>query len=162
VRNVVVVDASLALKWVLRESDSNIAFDLLTIWNDRGIVLLVPALFAYEAANTLYRNARKGEITLERAKEALTEVLLAGLKFDFSPDLTLSRHAIELASQYRLPATFDAHYLALAEREGCELWTADTRLWNTIRGKFSWVRWMGDYKPANLDISPGETEPRNT
>jgi predicted nucleic acid-binding protein len=39
----------------------------------------------------------------------------------------------------------DAHYLALAEQQNCEYWTADTRLWNTVRGKLSWIRWLGDY-----------------
>jgi hypothetical protein len=36
--------------------------------------------------------------------------------------------------QFSLPATYDAHYLALAERENCEFWTADTRLFNAIKG----------------------------
>ncbi len=53
--------------------------------------------------------------------------------------------AIELAEQYSLPATYDAHYLALAERNQCEYWTADTRLWNAIAGKLNWVYLLGDY-----------------
>ncbi len=161
-RNVVVVDASIALKWVLRESDSKTAFALLTEWNDRETMLLVPALLAYEIANSLYRKARSGEITLNRAKEALAEVLLAGLQFDFSSDLALSTRAIELADQYKLPAAYDAHYLALAEREGCEFWTADLRLWNTVRRKFDWVRWIGDYDSANPDTPPNESNPNNS
>jgi predicted nucleic acid-binding protein len=161
-RNVVVVDASIALKWVLRESDSNTAFALLTEWNDREAMLLVPALLAYEIANGLYRKARSGEITLNRAKEALAEVLLAGLQFDFSSDLALSTRAIELADQYKLPAAYDAHYLALAEREGCEFWTADWKLWNAIRGKTDWVRWIGDYDSVDSDTSPNASDPNNS
>ncbi len=161
-RNVVVVDASIALKWVLRESDSKTAFALLTEWNDREAMLLVPVLLAYEIANGLYRKARSGEITLNRAKEALAAVLLAGLQFDFSSDLALSMRAIELADQYKLPAAYDAHYLALAEREGCEFWTADMRLWNTLRGKIDWVRWIGDYVPVDLDASPSEPDSNNS
>lgn len=53
---------------------------------------------------------------------------------------------MELAHQFNLPATYDPHYLALAEREGCEYWTADARLWNTVKGKLAWVRWLGDYQ----------------
>jgi len=79
------------------------------------------------------------------AKEALTKVLLSGVALNFLQDSNIGRRAIELARQFGLPATYDAYYLALAEHEGCELWTADTRMWNSIRGKLTWVRWIGDY-----------------
>jgi predicted nucleic acid-binding protein len=144
-RNVVVVDASIAIKWVLEESDSDRAEDLLTEWNDKGISIYAPNLLVYEITNVLYRKVRKGEITLDRAKEALADISLAEIDFDFSIDFALSTRAMELANHFSLPATYDSHYLALAERKECELWTADTRLWNSIRGKLEWVRWMGDY-----------------
>jgi len=146
--NVVVVDASIVLKWVLYEPDSAKAQALLIEWNKKKVATLAPALLIYEVTNTLYRNARKGEITFERAKKAQEEILLAKVALDFSPDFKLSLRAIELADRFNLPATYDSHYLALAEREGCELWTADTRLWNSIKGKLTWVRWMGDYSAS--------------
>ena len=144
-RNVVVVDASIAIKWVLEESDSDRAEALLIEWNDKGISIYAPNLLVYEITNALYRKVRKGEITLDRAKEALADISLAEIDFDFSIDFALSTRAMELANHFSLPATYDSHYLALAERKECELWTADTRLWNSIRGKLEWVRWMGDY-----------------
>ena len=147
-RNAVVVDTSIVIKWVLEESDSDIAETLLAEWSSKGIVMLAPALLAYEVSNALYRKARKGEIPRERPKEALAEVLLTELELDFPQDASLSMRAIELAERYNLPATYDAHYLALAEREDCELWTADLRLWNTIKGKLDRVRWLGDYSPS--------------
>src|SRR5262249_51070462 len=42
--------------------------------------------------------------------------------------------------------------LALAESKGCELWTADTRMWNSLRGKLAWVRLFGDYPFKNREI----------
>lgn len=144
-RNVVVVDTSIALKWVLEEADSNKADTLLAEWIKKGMLIIAPNLLAYEITNALYRKVRKGEITLDRAKEALAEISLAEIEFDFSSDFTLSTRAIELANQYNLPATYDSHYLALAERKGCELWTADLRMWNSVKGKLNWVRWMSDY-----------------
>ena len=144
-RDVVVVDTSIAIKWVLQESDSDIAETMLIEWSSNGVVILAPALLTYEVTNALYKKARKGEITFETATEALTKVLLSGVALNFSQDSNLGRRAIELAHQFGLTATYDAHYLALAEREGCELWTADTRMWNSIRGKLTWVRWIGDY-----------------
>ena len=144
-RDVVVVDTSIAIKWVLQESDSDIAETMLIEWSSNGVVILAPALLTYEVTNALYKKARKGEITFETAKEALTKVLLSGVALNFSQDTNLGRRAIELARQFGLTATYDAHYLALSEREGCELWTADKRMWNSIRGKLTWVRWIGDY-----------------
>ncbi len=144
-RNVVVVDASIAIKWILAEVDSYRAETLLTEWIKKGIQIFAPDLLAYEITNALYRKVRKGEIILDRAKEALAEISLTEITFNFSSDFALSTRAIELASHFNLPATYDSHYLALAEHKDCELWTADLRMWNSVKGKLDWVRWMGDY-----------------
>ena len=53
--DVVVVDASLALKWVLSEVDSNTAIALLQTWNTDKMEIIASALFTYEATNILYR-----------------------------------------------------------------------------------------------------------
>ena len=49
----VVVDASLALKWVEREPYSDEASELLESWQKQRRRLTAPALFAYEATNAL-------------------------------------------------------------------------------------------------------------
>jgi|SRR6266571_3485894 predicted nucleic acid-binding protein len=143
-RNRVVVDTSIAIKWAINEHDSSTALALLTEWTDTEVVILAPALLAYEATNTLYRHVRRGLIPLEDAERALQEVILATVELEFEEAPDLHIRAMQLAYQFGLPAAYDAHYLALAEREGCELWTADERLWNTIRGRLAWVRWMTD------------------
>lgn len=43
----------------------------------------------------------------------------------------------------------NAHYLALAERENCEFWTADTRLFNAINGKLPWVHKLEEYQASS-------------
>ena len=53
--------------------------------------------------------------------------------------------ALQIADQFNLGAVYDAHYLALAQLLGCDLWTADQRLINTVSGKLPFVRWIGDY-----------------
>jgi predicted nucleic acid-binding protein len=161
-KNLVVVDTSIAIKWAVNEPDSNMALSLLAEWTNRETVILAPALLAYEATNTLHRRVRGGEISFDDARRGLEEIIFTAVVFDFSQDSATNIKAMEFAQRFGLPAAYDSHYLALAESKGCAFWTADTRLWNTIRGKVSWVRWIGDYKPANQDISPGETEPGNT
>lgn len=155
-RDIVVVDANIALKWVIDESDSNIAEALLTTWSNTETVMLAPALLAYEVTNILYQNVRKGKITLDKALEGLAEVLLIGLQLDFSQGPELGRRAMRLAYRFNLPATYDAYYLALAEHEGCEFWTADAKLWRAVRGELAWVRWIGDYQHAADDETNDE------
>lgn len=141
----VVVDTSLVLKWILNESDSNKALTLLAKWQSEKAAMIAPALLAYEVTNSLYQQVRSGKFTLDAAKQGLTDVILIGLTFDFSSYLALSTRAMELTRRFGLLATYDMHYLALAERENCELWTADTRMWRAVKGELDWVHWLGDY-----------------
>jgi len=53
--DVVVVDASVALKWVLLEADSDRAMRLLDQWESEGKEVIAPALFTYEVTNIIYR-----------------------------------------------------------------------------------------------------------
>lgn len=144
-KKVVVVDASLALKWIYDEPDSFQALSLLTQWTKEKVSIRVPSLLAYEITNSLYQQVRSGKSTIEAAKQNLTETLLQGLTFVFLPDLSLNLRAMELTHHYGLRATYDTHYLALAEQEGCELWTADTRMWRVVKDHLPWVRWLGEY-----------------
>ena len=150
-RNVIVVDTSVVIKWILEEADSAKAKALLTEWIDKETSILAPALLAYEVANVLYQKVRKGEIVLEVAKETLTEILLSELDINFLHDPVLSLRAVELAHKYGLQASYDVHYLALAEHEGCELWTSDTRMWRAIGGKIAWLRRLEDYHASPED-----------
>ncbi len=155
----VVVDTSLAIKWVLVEADSALAWTLLDSWLDQGYDIIAPSLFVSEVTNVLYKKVRKGLVTLAYATQSLEQIMLTGPALDLSSDpkinLALSRRALELANQLGLPATYDAHYLALAEREGCELWTADERLWNSVKAHVPWVRWLGETRQP----SPGRGAP---
>ncbi len=144
--NTVVVDASLALKWVLSESDSSTAITLLREWNTQKVEVIAPALFAYEATNILYRQVVVGKLTYDETKKLLAKLFSIGVELDFSHYISISMRAMEFSHRFGLPAAYDPHYLALAEREQCDYWTADTRLWNSIGGKLPWVRRLSDYK----------------
>jgi predicted nucleic acid-binding protein len=142
----VVVDASLALKWVLSEADSSIAITLLQKWNTEKIEVIVPALFTYEATNILYRQVVTGKLTFAEAKKLLTKLFSIGIVLNFVHYKDISMQAMEFAHRFGLPAAYDEHYLALAEREQCEYWTADSRLWNAMGGKLTWVRRLSDHQ----------------
>ena len=146
--NYVVVDTSVAIKWAIKEEDSHKALGLLSEWIDRETMILAPALLSYEAANVFHQHVRKGLLPFEEAKQALSKIIFDIITFDFTDAPDLCIRAMLLAQQFRLPAAYDAQYLALAESKACELWTADLRMWNSLRGKLSWVHWMPDYSPS--------------
>ena len=138
----VVVDASLALKWVVEEPYSIEARSLLTEWGNRRRKLLAPALFLYEVANALAKRIQRHEFTLEQAKERLRFFLESGPLLQQIG--SVHPRALELMERFGLPTAYDAHYFALAEFQRCECWTADERLWNTVKKELGWVRWIGE------------------
>jgi predicted nucleic acid-binding protein len=144
-KKVVVVDTSLALKWIYDEPDSPIALSLLAEWTEKRMKIKVPSLLAYEITNSFYQQVRSGKSTIDSAKQNLKETLLKGMSFVFLSDLSLSIRALELTYHFSLPATYDAHYLALAERESCDFWTADTRMWRAVKDQLPWVHTLNDY-----------------
>jgi predicted nucleic acid-binding protein len=143
----VVIDANLALKWVLLEEDSTVSMGLLDKWTDERKEIIAPALFAYEVTNILHRQAIAGKLTYDEALQGLSKLFSLGILLHFSLYEEMSARAIEFARRFHLPATYDAYYLALAHREQCEFWTADTRLWNAVKSELNWVRLLGAYRP---------------
>ena len=144
--DVVVVDASLALKWVLSEADSNTAISLLLSWNASKTEIIAPALFTYEAINILYRQVVTNKLSYEEVSKLLTKLLSIGILLNFVQHREISLRAMDLAHRFGLNAAYDAHYLALAEQEKCEYWTADKRLCNAVKDKLPWVHQLNEYQ----------------
>jgi predicted nucleic acid-binding protein len=140
----VVVDASLALKWVLEERHSVEAQRLLDMWVQTQVIVTAPTLLVFEAANVLYQRVRRGQLSIEAAGEALSALTATHLTLIGGDEADLSDQAIKLAEAYRLPATYDAVYMGVAIKSECPFWTADERLWNQVREKAPWVRWIGE------------------
>lgn len=115
-----VVDASVAAKWLAPESDSPLAEALLD-----GHELIAPDLLFAEVANILWKKQVRGELDAATAALAARSLLHAPLQMHDSAGLTVD--ALALALQLKHPA-YDCFYLALAEREGVPLVTADRRL----------------------------------
>jgi predicted nucleic acid-binding protein len=141
----VVVDTSLAVKWVLTEAHTVEAVRLLREWQARSIRRVVPSWFACEVANVFYRRIDR-ELNLRAAQVGVRAILNEVVVLDF--DATLATRAMEYALAFGQRASYDAHYLALAERLGCELWTADRRFWDSTEGTLPWFRWLGEIDPS--------------
>ena len=140
--NAAVVDASLALKWVVVEQDSTDARELLHEWEGTDVELTVPSWFSCELANVLFRFVLRGDLTLAEAQANHDVVMqLVTIAGDDPAD---ARRAMEIAEQTGQKAVYDAQYVALAERLGCELWTADERFVRTVGAAFPFVRSLSE------------------
>ena len=120
-----VLDASVAVRWVVAERGSAEAAELL----GRPVAWVAPRLMLTEAAGALRRKAAGGELDAALAAQALealvhgAEIGLVSLADDEA--LTSSALMLALSLKHRVP---DCLYLALAEREGAALATADAKL----------------------------------
>ena len=143
------MDASFAFKWIVDEEYANEARSMLSLWQSTDTLIAAPSLFFYEIVNALYRRVRRGDFTLREVTTRFRELRRVGVQVSaLSEDAHI--RAMELAHRFGIPAAYDAHYLALAEVEKCELWTADERLWNAVRSEVDWVRWIGGSPSAYL------------
>lgn len=135
------VDASLALKLVLPERDSDEATVEWQNWAKTGVVVAAPYLFVYETSSVLRNRVYRKELTSKEADDALG--ILVGLGITYLHPPAIVRSAWELARQFDRPAAYDCFYLALAQEEGCPLWTGDRRLYNAVKGSLGWVHLLG-------------------
>ena len=110
-----VVDASVAIKWLVDEPLSAQAARLL----DDDLPLAAPELIYAEAANALWAIARRGRIVAADVREAL--------------DLLADAPLTVLAADLDHPV-YDCLYLALALQEQRPVITADRRFYEVVQG----------------------------
>ena len=140
------VDASLAAKWILPEEYSEEALALYSASARSGEPIVAPALLPYEVTNILRLRTIRSDLSSTDAQTLLTRFLAFPVLLQESP--RLHERALSLAALFNLAATYDAHYLALAEQLECAFWTDDRRLLRQLNGKASYVHWIGDYSEA--------------
>lgn len=114
----IVIDASVALKWIFDEPGSEAALAL------RSERLIAPVLWLAEAANALWRHVRLGEATSAEALAQMAELAEAPVA-----SLPIEPHvarALEIATAIRHPV-YDCFYLAVAEHHDTHVVTDDRR-----------------------------------
>ncbi len=135
--NWVCLDASLVVQFILSAGRESPLLSQWKAWHQPGRVLVAPTLLYYEVSNALHRYVLHGDLSPEQATQAM-EVAIE-MDFALYGDADLQRRAMGMAAQFALPAAYDAHYLALAERLGAEMWTADRRLHRAVADALTWV-----------------------
>jgi predicted nucleic acid-binding protein len=138
----VCVDASLVVAWLLPEEFTDEAFALKGRWTGEGMALIAPVMLASEVPSTLRQAVYRGRISVGEGDEAFAAFLEMPIRIS-QPENLLSR-AWEIGKAVNAPRLYDALYVALADIEGCELWTADRRLTNLVQTRFPQVHWLGE------------------
>ena len=148
VLNALVVDASVAAKWHLRdEQDASRSWELLQAFLNGELALIAPSHIRYEVpssitAATLHTPAR---LTFTQAQAAISDFL--DLNLPTVDDAALLAAAFPLTHQLRI-AFYDAVYLALSQQSGLPFITADNRLYRRIRHLPN-VLWLAAWSSAH-------------
>ena len=131
------VDANLVIRLMVDPEDT-VVRQLWETWDRPGYQIVAPALLYFEVSNALYQYQKRRLLSHSAVNLALDAALSLPIQLYHEPDL--HRQALSLAKRLSLSATYDAHYLALAQYLRAEFWTADRRLVNAIQETFPWVR----------------------
>jgi predicted nucleic acid-binding protein len=115
-----VVDASVAVKWVIPEPDSDLALRMI-LRDD----LVAPDLLRLEVGSALWKLAQRGKISLERVQSCWD--VFNGVPVALQQASGLVEAALDLAIRHEI-TVYDGTYLALALALGCPVVTADRRL----------------------------------
>lgn len=132
-----VVDASVAVKWLVQEEHSLAASRLLEPRYSR----LAPDLLLPEMGNILWKMRRRGEIDRAAGLGLLQEIL--HLPVVLRPSQDYLEAAYEIAVQFDR-TMYDGLYVALAVTQNCRLVTADKRLSRALEntrlaGNLCWI-----------------------
>jgi predicted nucleic acid-binding protein len=141
VGNKLIVDASVVIASLLPDEPyRDAALSVLTQFSDTLELLTVP-LLRYEVANAVWKALKAGRVKLEDALKVLREFEALNI-----PEGEVSSvEALKLAHTYNRSA-YDSAYLALAQAEQAPLITADKRLYNALKDKFSQLLWVEDFQ----------------
>lgn len=136
-----VIDASVALRWVIFNALTQKAIQFRDDFENRKFGLIAPAIYKTEIANALTKAERQKLVPVGDARRLIGNVLSVSPVF-YSFDSLLFR-AADISSQQRC-GFYDCLYVALAERENCELITADDKLVRALQPTFPFIVRLAD------------------
>ena len=141
----IVIDASISVKWQLSdETDTVPALDMLHDYIAGTIAFVAPRIWPYEISNIMNKAVSIGRLTETEGREAFEILHMLDIEF---LDFPSPADAYQLARTYQR-SVYDSFYLAAAHMHNLDLWTGDRRLYNAVKERLPFVRWIGDYRAA--------------
>ena len=130
--SVLVIDASIAVKWVVEEDGTPEALAI-----RQKARLIAPDLLNAESANILWKKVQRRELVKQEALIAAR--LLQGADIELLPMRSLCETATRISIEVNHPA-YDCLYLALAVEKQCRFVTADDRFLKKLTQQQSKLR----------------------
>lgn len=135
----VVPDSNLIVAQVIPLAYSEAATRKMQEWLEQDAELIIPTLAAYEIVSTLRKAAVVMKLSADQITAALNHILALAIR-EVPPTPELHKKALVWAVRLNQTVAYDAAFLALAESEAAEFWTADRRLADTARNlSLAWV-----------------------
>lgn len=128
-----IFDASVIIKWFINEEGSDKALIYLQDYKDKKFSIIAPTLLYYELGNILL--AKKA--TEDQVSKIMVSLLaLSLINVDIGHDAF--RKVFENAKELKI-TFYDAAYITLMQNRNCQFITADRKLYEKVRKKFSLV-----------------------
>lgn len=142
----IVVDASVASKWLLRgETQLEAADALLRAHNSGKVTLTAPQQIEVEVASSVRKAVLNGRVGRSRGDEPLTEWLdTSAVRLQLVPTTPFLPAAWTLSFRLGI-SLFDGLYIALAEELGIDVIVADDRLLRSAAGRLPFVHALSGY-----------------
>ena len=138
----IVVDASVAVKWLVPEADSDKAEAVLRAAGAGRLAMLAPEILSAEVGNFLWKAVFRGHMLPAEALALYGRFRLA------CPALVkisvLADSALGLALRHRR-SVYDCLYLALATETECDFLTADAKFFKAVSAMIPRVRLLSDW-----------------
>ncbi len=135
-----VVDASVAVKWFILEPETADARALI----EGPDPLIAPDLVVPEVINVVWRTADQGRSRSETRSTEMCPKPCRRCSPSSGRASWLARDAFEIAAELRHPV-YDCFYLALAESEDAVMVTADRRLLGSLGTAPAWENASADH-----------------
>ena len=122
----IVVDGSVAVKWLVPEQHASAALRLL----HENAGLVAPDIILAEVGNVLWKKWFRGELEADAVPEMMIDFRKIPLQL-FDTDY-LFINAWDIAKKFSR-SFYDSLYVALAVKNNCRMVTADLKLYNALK-----------------------------
>jgi predicted nucleic acid-binding protein len=137
-----VLDSSTGFKTLVPEALTDKAEVLLQDYKNAIHELLSPDVYPVEVIHALTRAERQGRLTPAQGGKLYVSFMTTLPKLH--PYMSLLPRAYDISSNMRV-GVYDCLYVALAEREKCELATADDKLVKNLQPQFPFIRHLSTF-----------------
>lgn len=135
------LDSNVVAKWVFWEAQQEEAFALFDAYQRGELSLVAPDSFSVERVNIVRHKLARGVAPQHLCDQALQE--LFALRVRLVSASRMNRRIFEIANTINESA-WDAAYIAVAETEDCDFWTADKDLARKAKPHFPFVKLLGE------------------